>query len=399
MSSYGAPLLSIAMLAAVQPLIGGEHDDRVGQTVGVLQRLDDAADGVVDREQGLAGAAALVVDVLHVRRRQEGQLLDVRGLVGDVGLVEVGSMRDDHRRELAQVARCRLLAAMRSERCEHQEQRLRRRCRPDEAGGVAREDVRGVVGGSTPVCLERAVVAELVVVVGASGVVVEPREGVPVAPARRRRRTNPAVPVLADEPRPVPDSGERGGDRRAVVEGSGAMAVGAVREHAAPVRLAAGEQRGPARAARGVDHDAVGEGRAMTGQQRLHVRHHAEVVPALVVGQDHDDVRPSAPGLADRVGAGGRRRDLGHRSRRGTARHHRRDHRRHDELTEPSAPAHPRRVEHACHAPPGRAHGLRTGLDLPGPTEPGRCHGSSLRLREVSRIPTGRERQPHTIIL
>ena len=299
------PLAHHPVLTARVALVGGEHDQRVGQAPGVPQGIEDVGHRLVDRQERLADPPARGVgcpDLVGGERRCRA---DVGRLVGHVGLVEVGAVLDRHAVEHAPMARRRLLTTVGPEGREHEEEGLGGRRAADEALGVGDQDVGRVVGRRAAVGLPLAVVVELVVVVGAAGVVAEPPERMPVVPTGRRALPDPAVPVLPDEPGAVAGGIEGGGDRGAVVERPGPVAVLPVGEHAAAVGVPTGQERRPGRAADGVHDEGVGEGRASAHELLADGRHHREVVESLVVGEDHHDVRAAGRGL-DRRGIDGR---------------------------------------------------------------------------------------------
>ncbi len=68
--------------------------------------------------------------------------------------------------------------------------------------------------------------------------------------------------------------------------------------------LAAGEQARPTRPAHGRDRECVAEPDPVRHQQALHRRHGSERVPALVVGDDEDDVGPRRTPAVDPVASG-----------------------------------------------------------------------------------------------
>ena len=133
--------------------------------------------------------------------------------------------------------------------------------------------------------LEPAVHVEPVVVV--AGV----RERDPAIPPRRHvRAVRVAVQVLPHVGRPVAGGAQPRRDRHAVSKRGEAAVRRPVRKDARRVRVAAGEDGDTAGAAERVGGERISEVDSMADQPVRHVRHRRERVPALVVGQDDDDV-------------------------------------------------------------------------------------------------------------
>ena len=137
--------------------------------------------------------------------------------------------------------------------------------------------------------------AEAVVVIPPAADVCR-RERHPPAPAGRdvgRAGFVVGVEVLPDQRRLIPAALEPGRDRRSVVEHDERAVRPFVVVDPRGVRVRALQDRGSARTAERIDDERVREVHAVSHQHRLHVRHHRQGVPALVVGQDQHDVRAS----------------------------------------------------------------------------------------------------------
>ena len=102
------------VLALKPAVVGGEDDQRVVELMRVPEGLDQLGDVVVNGAQR-AGATLVVelqlADLLLAHRRRV--VLDVRGLVADVGLVEARRARQDFVLGLLLVARRRARVAAR----------------------------------------------------------------------------------------------------------------------------------------------------------------------------------------------------------------------------------------------------------------------------------------------
>jgi hypothetical protein len=77
-----------AVLAVEEAVVGGEEDQRVVELAGLAQRLDDRADGVVDREERLPALLPVLPDRRDLALVEQRAATDEERLVGDVGLVE-----------------------------------------------------------------------------------------------------------------------------------------------------------------------------------------------------------------------------------------------------------------------------------------------------------------------
>ena len=182
---------------------------------------------------------------------------------------------------------------VRGEERDPQEERLSRgRTTAHDLHGLVRVDV-GLVRRRIPAVLhERPVLVHRVAVELVRGVV---DRAVPLGPAGRDLvLVEVAVPVqvLADVDRLVARAPEPHGKRVLRVQRVVATVGRLVREHAVVVRVLAGEERRPGRAAERERREAVVEGRSLGDEQPLDVLHDPDRLDRLVVGHDHDDVRP-----------------------------------------------------------------------------------------------------------
>ena len=211
-----------------------------------------------------------------------------------------------------------------------EEERLAARRVGDEVRRLLAQHVGGVLIDPVAVELGRAPVGRVahrqrvVVVPLRAGLVGAERQRGPVVPARRHVRDvrhGVLVEVLAEQPGVVAAVVQPGRQRGALfgLERGEATVRRPVRVHVGAVRVLPGQDRRPAGAARGVDHEGVGEVDALIDQVALDGGHVDHLVPALVVGQDQDDVggrrggrvgipsRPQGPGAR----GGGHRPDQG----------------------------------------------------------------------------------------
>ena len=188
----------------------------------------------------------------------------------------------------------------------------------------------------------------------------------PPVPAGRHAASI-GVQVLPEEAGVVPARLEPGCDRRVLVAALLEFERAAVRRvvvvDLGRVGVVAGEDAGAAGAAQRVRDERVGKRHAVLDQERLHVRHRPQRVPALVVGQDHDHVR--ARGRRDlepwRGGPPASRLEPGH----GQGDHDQDQHRRHA----PQSPAVSQPLAHGLvlsHHARG-TQSRQTGLGPPGP--------------------------------
>jgi hypothetical protein len=151
----------------------------------------------------------------------------------------------------------------------------------EEIGGV-----RGLLGDgeALPVDIE------------AVGVVARSRERDPAVPPGRDVGAAVTVQVLADQGRLVAGVVEPRGDRRGIPKIVESAHESAVLVHPGRVRVGAAQDARPARAAERIRHEAVREGDAASHELLADDGHVGERVPALVVGEDEDDVRLSRGG-------------------------------------------------------------------------------------------------------
>src|SRR5206468_10454224 len=125
-----------AVLAVEEAVVGGEEDQRVVELASLAQRLDDRADRLVDREEGLPALLPVLPDRSDLALVEQRPAPDRERLVGDVGLVE----RRRHRQRLVRegvtvpgrgrrradegVVRIGWFAGMRGEERDPEEERL-----------------------------------------------------------------------------------------------------------------------------------------------------------------------------------------------------------------------------------------------------------------------------------
>src|ERR671936_1379334 len=75
------------MLSPQVPVVRGVHQERVGEPVGTGEGSDDAADRLVEREEGAVLADPQLVEIVPTLRPQERYRAHVARLVRDVGFV------------------------------------------------------------------------------------------------------------------------------------------------------------------------------------------------------------------------------------------------------------------------------------------------------------------------
>ena len=315
-----------AMLAVHEAVVGGEHDQRVGELAGTREGVHDVGHRLVDGLEALELLAPVLRDRglgLGVEARAVGD--DLR-LVADAGLVEIRGAREGHAVELVAVARLgrggadggRVVrvarrAAVGSDEPELEVERpVAGRGLLDQLAGTAAEEVGLVLArvGRVGVGDERAVLVD-----APARVVEGVRVGraVPVAPAGRDAvRVLVAVEVAADVHGPVAGGLEPDGQRVGVVEAREAAERPGVVEDLVVVGVLAGEVRGARGAAEREAGHRVLEQRALARQQPVDVGHVAQRGGGLVVGHEDDDVG---------LGEGGRGGGQGgqHEKRRGEA--------------------------------------------------------------------------------
>ena len=311
------------MLAAHEAVVGEIEDVGVAAQLVALELVDERPDALVDGEQRLPGAAALAQRVGDLAIGQRRVVGDRRRLVGDLGLVErrrqvpLGLLlqrpemaRRRHGGAVAGPARVAAAAPVRGRVAELEVERRRGLgVGADEALRLLGEDVGAVVLLGVRVLAQDAVLVQRVVeVLGARG-----GEHVPVVPALGHvARHGPVlvglgVPVLelADVGGLVPGALEP--ERQVVVavklvEDAVAAVRGDVGEHVVVVRVLAGEDRRPRRAA---EREVVVEAlhrHALALQLLADDLHHPHRAGLLVVGEQDDDVRLRAEGLSARAG-------------------------------------------------------------------------------------------------
>ena len=179
-----------------------------------------------------------------------------------------------------------------------EEERLaERRPAADEVDGLGRVDVArvGLRGGGVDRVLVRVAVADqlpvleqVVAVVGVLGLL-----PVPLAVAGRDAdgARLVAVQVLADQPRVVAGALQPDGQGLVAAQDVEATLRGDVVEHPVVVRVLAGEEGRPRRAAERKGGETLLERRALGADQAQGPRHGADRRCGLVVGHHHDDVR------------------------------------------------------------------------------------------------------------
>ena len=318
-----------------EPVVGGEHDQRVVELAPRLERVHDGADGVVDREQGLQLLAVVLGDGLLRDSAEPFAARDDVGLVAHVGLVERRVARQPRRAEEVAVVR-RGGGGLQRRRVVRLDRRAAVR-----GGQGQREEERSPARGDAPDLLGRPP-GEVV------GLVLErPRQSrqledqavlvhLPAVEAERRGvdRRDPAVPsgrdlgevrvldpvavqVAADVDGLVAGCLEPERKRVGAVEARVAAERPGVLHHAVVVGVLAGQVGRARRAAEGEARDRLGERRAAVAQQRADVAHDAQGLGRLVVGHDEHDVRAAARAAAPRRPRG---RGGGPPGRRGSVR-------------------------------------------------------------------------------
>ena len=180
---------------------------------------------------------------------------------------------------------------------------------------VAERARRQLVGLVAPRAHDAAVLVQDVAAVVVGGGI---DHRVPLVPARRhlpRPGGAVAVEVLADVGRLVAGALQPDRKRLAGVEPVVAAPRRAVVQHPVVVRVLPGQERRARRTAERKRGEAAGEPGTGSHHQPAHRGQDGHLVHALVVGHDHDDVRP-LDSLLVRVAAG-RRQQRGQRERQG----------------------------------------------------------------------------------
>jgi hypothetical protein len=178
---------------------------------------------------------------------------------------------------------------VRCDRGEVEEERLLGR--RHELARLACEHVGRVVGDSRPVVDEPSVLVERVVVVALLGYRVHRHPGRPAGRHVVVAVDGVVVEVLADQGGVVTRIVQPDDKVRPLVEMRIAVRP-EILDHTGRVRVLAREQRGSRGAALRRRDKGVRERDPVRSEQPLHVRHPRVAVPALVVGQDHDEVQP-----------------------------------------------------------------------------------------------------------
>jgi hypothetical protein len=273
------------MLAPKQAVVRHVHDDRVRELAALREGLKDRGQRLVNGEEGSELPEPKGVDSRPLGCAEPGYGPYPPRLIGDVLLVVA---RRPPGRKIGEGALVPLRGRrrrVRRVRREVEEERTRRGL--EERDGFLREEIGGVRG----LLGKREILA---VNVEAVSVVPRLREGDPAVPTGRHVRARIAVQVLADERGGVARVVEPRRHGRLVAKAAEASHEAAIRVHAVRVRISARQDAGPARATERIRHEAVLKGDAASDQLALHGRHVAERVPALVVGDDEDDVRLSS---------------------------------------------------------------------------------------------------------
>ena len=301
-------LLGPPMLPVLDPVVRGEHDQRVLQPAGCVERVQHPAERPVDAEERPVLVRPEGVDRRLLRGREPWQIADPGRLVRDVGLVERGRTCRREVGERVLVAGGRDRGFVRRRRRELEEQRPGGV--PDERDRLVREHLGRVVPRTVPERVEGPVDRQGVV----DGRRVHERH--PPVPTRRdvagHRRVLVPVDVLAEQPRPVARVVQPRRERRAVVEPLEPTERRDLSVDEVGVGVVAGQDARAAGTAERVHDERVGERHAPAGESLRKDRHRPQGVPALVVGHDQDDVG-GLPGLRSRRRARvrGRGRDAG----------------------------------------------------------------------------------------
>ena len=292
------------VLAEVEAVVGEVEDDRSAKLPGALQRAHQAADAAIDGGHRRQRAMPAELDPREVVVADSWQAPDRARLVGHVRLVERGRSRQRSPPEAVEgggVLRLGVVAAavrpgppraVRGVVREPQEERMPSAgLGADEAGGVAREDVRRVVTGVGAEVAKHAVVAHPVAVVALGLRLREP--GLEAGGGSRALGAVVVVQVLADHRGAIARAREP--DREGVGFVAERRVAGMVREHAARVGIVTGEEAGAIRAAegrRGNAVDELGPGADDPAEGLGHVAG-LEAVLRLVVGEDDEEVGPA----------------------------------------------------------------------------------------------------------
>ena len=291
-------VLALLGLPAVRPprvpVVGGIQDERVVEHAARRERLDDGGHRFVHRLQAFELLLAERIGLLLVLRGPRDRL-HPRRLVRRVRLGVVRRPPGRHAAERPDVARGRRRGTVRIVGRELDEERFRRR--PDEAHDLVPQHVGRVVRIGRAVGHVHPVLDEVVVEV-AGGL-----EDVPLVPAGRLVGGDlvVSIQVLPEDARAVPGRFEPHGHGGRVVEGLHAAVRPAVGMDAGRVCVLPGEDAGTAGRTERRRHEVVLEEDTLLHQEAGHVLHHrgpaiegvrlVDGVPALVVGEDEDDVR------------------------------------------------------------------------------------------------------------
>ena len=271
-----------AVLAVEEAVVGGEHDHGVLELAALPQRVVDALDHLVHREQRRGLVAVGPRDLVDLGRGQLRQVPDRSRLVAHVGLVERGRAWERGGRVPALVAgggldrdgrRAGGELPVRRDGRHREEERRAGRPPVDEVDRVVGDDVGLVVGRLRSEPLHRAVPVHEVAV-GPVGPAVE--QPVPLGPPGRdllRVIGAVTVEVLPDVAGGVAGRPQPHRERVRVVQAP----VPAVRRrpvavHAVVVHVLAGEEGRPRRAAEREVHEAVRERGALDAPSRARVR-------------------------------------------------------------------------------------------------------------------------------
>jgi hypothetical protein len=215
----GAALLGPSVFAEGQPIVRGEHDDRVGEVTTRADRVHDPGDRIVDPQERRVRVPSMLALQRSLRVAHRCQVADPGRLVGDVGLPDRRRRGHHEPRERPFVPGRRHPRRVWRRRGEPEEVGPIGRCLADEVGRLLGEDVGRVVGAGVSVADDVILLEHRVVVVQARHrtMLATPP---PVPPGRHERRPleRVQVQVLADQSGVVARGPQPRRERRAVVE-------------------------------------------------------------------------------------------------------------------------------------------------------------------------------------
>ena len=239
------------MLTEGEPVVGEEEDHGPVQVTVRGQLADDALHGIVDAEEGLRLATAILDEARSPPGVDRPELPHPCGFVGEVALVEARGRREWRTREGAHMPGRRRPRRMRRARREVEEEGPLGRGRPEEIHGTVGEQVGGVRGGRVARLHRHGLVDEPEVRVRrVGGRIAFDDPAVPPGRDERPAVERVQVEVLPDQTGEVAGLVQPCGDRLRVVE---ALTVIVRRDVRVPAELARKDRRARGTAQRRLD--------------------------------------------------------------------------------------------------------------------------------------------------